>query len=343
MKELGKLLSLNVCIALALVVVAAAYMKNPRLERLLWPFLVSMTYSTCIGGLAWWILPRCATRFVHSKWLRWLQLSALLSVLSMVGGTIGFALLKWQPFVNLYLEYKASMLTCWVVTMIIGTVSYVIEESKYKMQATSLELRTRELEKEKALKAASEAKLQSLESRVHPHFLFNTLNSILSLVRSNPTEAEATIERLAALLCFSLDRHGSLVSLEDELKITRDYLEIERVRFGDRLRFRFEVDESLYAVKLPAMSLQTLAENSVKYAVGAQRSGADIVVTARRNGNGLELEVMDTGPGFDPQSLPQGHGLDTLKQRLEAQFGENSSLWTRRLNPGMEVAFRVPC
>jgi two-component system, LytTR family, sensor histidine kinase AlgZ len=343
MKELGKIFVLNVCIALALVVVAAAYMKNPRLERLLWPFLVSMTYSTCIGGLAWWLVPLLAPRFKHSKWTRWLQLSALLSAISMAGGSIGFALLKWQPFVELYIEYKASMLTCWVITMIIGTVSYVIEESRYRMQATTLELRTRELEKEKALKAASDAKLQSLESRVHPHFLFNTLNSILSLVRSNPTEAEATIERLAALLRFSLDRHSSLVTLEDELKITRDYLEIERVRFGDRLRFRIEVDESLISVKLPAMSLQTLVENSVKYAVGAQRSGADITVRARRNGNGLDLEVTDTGPGFAPDSLPAGHGLDTLKQRLEAQFGEQAKLWTRRLNPGMEVAFRVPC
>lgn len=343
MKKIGNLILLSLLIALVIVVMTAAFMKNPRLERLFWPFLISMMYSTSIGGLSWFILPKVAPRFRHNSWIQWLQLAGVLTVISAVGCTIVFLILNYQPFIDLQMEYKASMWSCWFITMAIGTVSYVVELAKHRLQATTLALRTRELEKEKALKAASDAKLQSLESRVHPHFLFNTLNSILSLVRSNPAEAEATIERLAALLRFSLDRHGSLVSLEDELQITRDYLEIERVRFGDRLRFRFEVDASLLAAKLPAMSLQTLVENSVKYAVGAQRSGADIIVKARRNGNGLELEVMDTGPGFAPESLPAGHGLDTLKQRLEAQFGEQAKLWTRRLDPGMEVAFRVPC
>jgi two-component system LytT family sensor kinase len=230
-----------------------------------------------------------------------------------------------------------------LITSVIGSVVFVVEEAKHRLQSTTLELRTRELERARALKSAADAKLQSLESRVHPHFLFNTLNSISSLVRSNPEQAEVLLERLAALLRFSLDRHGSLVSLADEIQITRDYLDIEKARFAERLQYSFEIPEDLLTVELPAMSLQTLAENSVKFAVGVQRQGASIAIRARRLGKEVEFEVSDTGPGFSPDSLPAGHGLDTLKQRLDSHFGDAATLSARRLDPGMEVAFRIPC
>jgi two-component system sensor histidine kinase AlgZ len=343
MKKLGKILALGFAIALFVVILIAGFMSNPRLEFLLVPFAVSMTYSTVIGGLSWWLLPRYAPRFHHSPLLRWVQLVLLLTAISLAGGSLAFGLMIAQPFVRLGLEYRPSMLICWIITMVIGGISYVVEHARYKLQASTLELRTRELEREKALQAATDAKLRSLESRIHPHFLFNTLNSISSLVRTNPTEAETTIERLAALLRFSLDRHGSLVSLADELQITRDYLDIEKTRFGERLRFRIEVPAELLNAQVPAMSIQTLAENSVKYAVGTQRTGADIVVRAATIGDSIELTVSDTGSGFSLDSLPLGHGLDTLKQRLATFFGERTSLDIRPLPQGMEVAFRVPC
>lgn len=343
MKELGKILGVSLAIALVIVMLTAGVMRDPRPERLLWAFVVSMTYSTTIGGLSWWVLPRIAPRLHESVWLRWVQLVLLLTMLSLVGGTVAFGLMMAQPFVRIRMEYFGSMLTCWVITVTIGSISYVVERMRHHLEQSTLQLRTRELERERALQAATDAKLRSLESRVHPHFLFNTLNSISSLVRTNPSEAEATIERLAALLRFSLDRDGSLVSLEDELRITRDYLDIEKTRFGDRLRFRFEVPEELLGARVPAMSVQTLTENSVKHAVGALRVGADIVIRATGSGDSVELSVVDSGPGFEQDSLPAGHGLDTLKQRLEALFGGRTGLTMRRLEAGMEVRFRVPC
>jgi len=343
MNQLVKLIGLSLAIAAVIVVITAVSLRNPSFQRLMWPFLISILYSTSIGGLSWWTLARLAPRFSHVKTIQWSQLVGILTVNSFLGGTFAYLVMVWQPFVRIQIEYIPSMLTCLIITQLIGCISFVVEEAKHKVQATTLQLQTRELERERALKAASEAKLQSLESRIHPHFLFNTLNSISSLVRSNPTEAEVLIERLAALLRFSLDRHGSLVSLADEMQITRDYLNIEKTRFGDRLRYHFEIPAELLDAKVPAMSLQTLAENSVKYAVGSQRQGADIFIRARRNGPSIQLEVADSGPGFSPDSLPSGHGLDTLRQRLESLFGDRATLNTRRLDPGMEVAFTVPC
>lgn len=343
MLGLAKILGLNLVVAIVVLILFASYMSNPRPERMLWPFVISLTFSTFIGTLAWLVLPKAAPHLTGSSITRWLQILGMLSLISWAGGTMAYTVMVLQPFVDLRLGYGRSMVTCLVFTLSIGCITYIVEEARNRVQATTLQLRTRELERERALKAAADAKLQSLESRIHPHFLFNTLNSISSLVRSNPAEAEALIERLAALLRFSLDRHGNLVSLADEIQITRDYLDIEKARFGERLRYSFEIPEELHGALVPAMSLQTLAENSVKYAVGAQRQGAEIYVRAKRQGKEIELEVSDTGPGFSPDSLPSGHGLDTLKQRLDSHFGEAASLSTRRLDPGMEVAFRIPC
>lgn len=343
MRHLVKILVLNTLVALLLILITSVFMRDPRPERLLWPFVVSWIYATTIGCICWWVLPRVAPRIRGNALVRWLQLLVILFAIGLGGGTLAFLVMISQPILRLQLEYIPSMIPCILITLLIGSISYVVEEARHRLQATTLELRTKELERERALKAASEAKLQSLESRIHPHFLFNTLNSISSLVRSRPEQAEEMIEGLAALLRFSLDRHGKLVSLSDEIKITRDYLEIEKARFGERLRYKFEIPDELLNTQLPAMSLQTLAENSVKYAVGVQRSGAEIRIRASQVNQMIGFEVSDTGPGFSPDSLPAGHGLDTLKQRLDSLYGDRATLTTRRLEPGMEVAFRIPC
>ncbi len=343
MRHLAKLLFFNTLVALIVILISSSFLRDPRPERLLRSFVVSWVYATTIGSICWWVLPRVAPRIRGSALTRWLQLLLVLFAIGLGGGTLAFLLMVTQPFLRVRLEYLPSMAICIVITLLIGSISCVVEEARHRLQASTLELRTRELERERALKAASDARLQSLESRIHPHFLFNTLNSISSLVRSSPEQAEEMIERLAALLRFSLDRHGNMVSLADELKITRDYLEIEKARFGERLRYAFEVPEELLQAQVPALSLQTLAENSVKYAVGVQRNGAEIFIRARAKNQMIEFEVSDTGPGFSPDSLAAGHGLDTLKQRLDSLFGERATLTTRRLEPGMEVAFRIPC
>ena len=122
-----------------------------------------------------------------------------------------------------------------------------------RLEETTLQLRTKELERERALKLATEAQLASLESRIHPHFLFNTLNSISSLIPEDPARAERLVEQMAALLRFSLDANQSgLVPLSSELKIVADYLEIERARFGDRLRYQIDVPAELNELPHPA-------------------------------------------------------------------------------------------
>jgi signal transduction histidine kinase len=215
-----------------------------------------------------------------------------------------------------------------LITFTVGIVAMVVVSLQTRLTDAQEELHRRQMAEERANKMAVEARIASLESRIHPHFLFNTLNSISALVREDPQQAERTIEKLAALLRASLDsENAGLVTVREELGVVRDYLDIEKVRFGERLRYRIEVDPAAESQSVPALSIQTLAENSVKYAVGVRANGAEIVITARVHNGQLRVEVSDDGPGFPAEAKPKpGHGIDLLQRRLSALFGSSASL-----------------
>jgi LytS/YehU family sensor histidine kinase len=175
-------------------------------------------------------------------------------------------------------------------------------------------------------RANAEAQLASLESRVQPHFLFNTLNSIAALTHEDPPAAERMAGQLAALMRSSLDRAAPLVPLDQELRTVVDYLEIEQARFGNRLRYRFEVPRDTADVEVPRLSIQTLVENSVKYAVSPRPAGGSILVRAARANGRVRLTVEDDGPGFDAAALADGHGLSLLQSRLALTFHGAASL-----------------
>jgi LytS/YehU family sensor histidine kinase len=212
-----------------------------------------------------------------------------------------------------------------------------------QLENTRLKLRTEELERERAVKLVTEARLTALEARLHPHFLFNTLNSISSLIPADPERAERMVERMAALLRFSLDAHQSgLVTLDRELKIVRDYLEIEQARLGQRLRYQLDAGAELMDCTVPPLSIQTLVENSIKYAVAPDRQGGEIRVQAGRRNGCLQIGVADTGPGFTLDSAQAGHGLDNLRSRLGALFGNAAELRVDRLDGWTTVTLQVP-
>jgi sensor histidine kinase YesM len=241
-----------------------------------------------------------------------------------IGVLIGFV----PPSKFLKAWYPGALNVSVYFTLIFGLGGAALGEARTRLEKTTLALRTKERDEAEARRLATEAQLASLESRVDPHFLFNTLNSIAALVRENPAAAERVIEQFAALMRSSLDRRASLVRLDEELALVRSYLEIERVRFGQRLRFCLEQGADVEGALVPRMSLQTLAENAVKYAVSPSREGATITVSAALDHGQLRLRVEDYGPGFDDSHLPDGHGLQLLKSRLMMTFGDAGTLTT---------------
>jgi LytS/YehU family sensor histidine kinase len=230
-----------------------------------------------------------------------------------------------------------------IITLAIGMSVSLYETLRYKLQAATLEARTRQMEQERAYKLLAEAQLSSLESRIHPHFLFNTLNSIAALIPLDPQRAEDTVGKLASLLRFSLNaQHSGLVPLEQELKIVRDYLEIESTRFGPRLRYEIIVPASLDSVKVPPLALQTLVENSVKHVAATRTEGASIRVTGAMESDRIRLEVLDDGPGFSLGAAAPEHGLGNLAARLELLFGGAGRLGVTRESEHTIVRISFP-
>ena len=177
---------------------------------------------------------------------------------------------------------------------------------------------------------ANNAQLAMLRYQLNPHFLFNTLNSISTLVLLKQTDrANAMLSRLASFLRYSLvgEREG-LATVAQEAEALKLYLDIERTRFESRLRTRFDIAPDVMEARLPSLLLQPLIENSIKYAVTPSEDGADILVDARRMGDRLVITIADTGPGLggasaDTTPAGTGVGLGNIRDRLLQSYGDD--------------------
>jgi len=207
------------------------------------------------------------------------------------------------------------------------------------------EARYRELQIARLSEQLTGARFEALQAQVNPHFLFNTLNTIAVLVRDDDRDgAVRIVEHLAAVLRRTLARDRSNeVTLAGELELVQDYLAIEQARFSDRLRPVFVIDEALRAAAVPSFALQHLVENAIRHGIARQPDAGLIQVSARRDGNVLELTVLDDGPGIEPSAVRPGHGLANTRERLRALYGERASLGVARVSPrGTAAILRVP-
>ncbi|MBT3530766.1 MAG: histidine kinase [Gammaproteobacteria bacterium] len=214
-------------------------------------------------------------------------------------------------------------------------------------------------EKEKSLRSealAHEAQLLMLRYQLNPHFLFNTLNAISTLVLSESTEqANGMLTKLSKFLRYSLD-HSPLdkVSLAHELETSRLYLDIEEVRFGERLRLEMNIEREAENAMVPTMILQPLIENSIKYAISKSESGGTISITARTGKDEgvkyLLLKVSDDGPGLpdndgesDILAFSQGVGISNIRNRLQQIYGERHDLeFFNAKTGGLTVMVKIP-
>jgi sensor histidine kinase YesM len=274
-------------------------------------------------------------------------MDALVLLGTATSGTLaGGLLLSWIgifPRGEYWLEFRSAYPVSIVISLVVGLGITSFETLRYKLQATTLELRTRQVEQERAYKLLAEAQLSSLESRIHPHFLFNTLNSIAALIPRDPQLAEDTVGKLASLLRFSLNANQSgLAPLSQELKIVRDYLEIEKTRFGPRLRYEITIPEALQDANVPPLALQSLVENAVKHVVSERSQGATIHIHGSEESGRILLEVSDDGPGFSLDSITPEHGLGNLIARLDLLFGGAGQLEVARENDRTIVRLSFP-
>jgi signal transduction histidine kinase len=299
--------------------------------------LMGLSGTLLLGGLA-----RRLAQGGHS--LRFLVPVGIVAF-TVVGGLLAQALLVPLGFTRadrFWPDYLDSLRSALPLALMFGLGAFAHSALQARMATMERQLREQQLAEGRIRKLAEEARLRSLEARVHPHFLFNTLNSISALIPVNPEHAEQLVGRLAVLLRASLDstRHP-LIPLREELAMVTSYLAIESARFGDKLRCSIEVQAGGQEHPVPPMAVQSLVENAVKHGVMARGEG-DIFVDVALAETGLRVEVRDTGPGFDLTAVPAGRGLDNLVERLQALFGDSAGLRVFRRDDQTVVELALP-
>jgi LytS/YehU family sensor histidine kinase len=334
-------------IVVTLVFTGVSWRTPPRV--LLEQFLVALLFSCVIGPMLALVMPRvghaAACRFTFP--FNWFVLIPTMVAIAIVGSFTAILILAAIGYLH-----GAGIIAAWmagslkasiIITLTFGIFVTVLETMRSRLEETTVALRTKERDEAEARRLAAEAQLASIESRVQPHFLFNTLNSIAALVHDDPAGAERMTGQLAALLRSSLDSTAMpLVTLDDELRVVRAYLEIERVRFGDRLRYQIDVDEASRSAKVPRLAVQTIVENSVKYAVSPRREGGSVTVRAAATNGHVQVSIADDGPGFDASAALPGHGLALVRDRLAMTLGDRANLRVDSAVGNTTVTIDVP-
>ncbi len=227
---------------------------------------------------------------------------------------------------------------------------YAIQFALYHLVRNVQRLRQKEQQATELLARAREQELAALKAQVNPHFLFNTLNSISATLRRNPEQAREMIAKLSGMMRYALDSSDrDLVSLREEIDFARQYLDLERHRFSDRLEAQVDIDADKDALDtpLPPMVLQPLVENALRHGIAPSEEGGSVTVEVTTENDRLHVCVEDTGVGpndDDPLSAsPDGTGLATTNTRLEHTYGPDAALHTALKAPtGFAVWFSLP-
>lgn len=292
--------------------------------------------------------------FLWSHWL--FNFRPIVQIIGHVAGIIVFFLvmgtlsyyfsdyLEGFVYFEHWTEYMMMMLSSWDALRIHD--QYIITVGVYYVIKYFQGLQHQEHEKSELAIHNKEMQISLLKSQINPHFLFNTLNSISTLVNSSKEQARKVITQLSDVFRYALDSHsGEMVKLIHEIEFIENYIRIQQVRFGDRLKFEKLVDPTCLSVSIPPMILQPLVENSVKYGIAPKEEGGTISLIVKRSGPIIFFEVKDNGLGSNAKKVMDGTssgvGMTNTDLRLKSYFGAQSHLRVRSSELGYSVSFFI--
>lgn len=300
----------------------------------------SVTWYACIAAvpLLWWL----AHRFPVTQQRPWraigLQLAAVLGLILAVSVVQYLAAYRGSPMAPSYSNYLPVALQSSVVPLLgLAALLNALETRRRAVHGV--------IEAQRLRAELAESRLEAVTSQLQPHFLFNTLQSISTLIHKDPAAADAMLAKLSDLLRDVLRRSRNvLVSLNDELRMTGTYLELAQLRYGDRLRVTTDVDDSVRGAAVPMLLLQPLVENALKHGVGARAAGGSVSLSAKRDDGRIRIVVSDDGEGLNTdRAAREGTGLANTRERLRHAFGEDQSLeLVPRPGGGVDVTIRIP-
>ncbi len=276
----------------------------------------------------------------------WPQRVAFFAGIPIVGVFIGYGIglaILGVDVPQLVIDRPSLLVAILLLSLLVSTFWYRFLANKARLAEVEAE---RERQHARALeleRQALDGQLRSLQAQIEPHFLFNTLANVVSLIDTAPADARRMLERLIALLRHSLAASRAVqVNLGQEADLLRAYLEILSIRMGPRLAYEIDVPEPLRAQRVPPLLLQPLVENAIQHGLEPKVEGGTVRVQARQEGGTLTLEVSDDGLGFGATTRGDGVGLANLGQRLAAHYGESGRLSIGDAQPGTRVPITLP-
>ena len=284
-----------------------------------WFALMAVITGGALPAALLWLVVACALKRPLQKLTRlgqWLSGMAL----GAGAGLYGCALLVWVGFVG-NAPWVASAISGALIAA--GLVAALIWRAQQRTPASAA------------------ARLTELQSRIRPHFLFNTLNSAIALVRQEPAKAEMLLEDLSELFRSALVDQGEAVALEQEIELAKRYLAIEEVRFGSRLRVEWVIDPSTLQARLPPLLLQPLVENAVKHGVEPSTNGADIKISTKRRGDLVLIKITNTAPGGQGHA-GAGVALQNVRDRLRLLHDVQASFRCTWVDGIYQVRMEIP-
>jgi two-component system LytT family sensor kinase len=315
---------------LVITVVVATGLSYENPSHWLDNLVSSFVFSSCIGLSIQGFIILMMKRLERLTPLRRLALQFAVYLIAGFAGTeIGYLILRyaWYGGAIDFGGHLRLLLLNLILATVFGSAAAVYISLRRTAGRMALKLKEKEMNEERLERLRTRAELDALQAKINPHFLFNTLNSIASLISENPAAAESTVEKLSELFRYTLQRSGNgTVRLSEELEIVRSYLEIEKVRFGDRLRFDIRADESLNDFQIPPLLVQPLVENSIKHGIALDPQGGSVDVEAKRTPHACIITVTDSGKGFAATGEDPGFGLKSIRERLTLAYGESASL-----------------
>jgi len=305
-------------------------------------FVVNFIFSQCIG------ISICSSVMASLHFLKpthlFLQLvSIMLGILigSIVGTFAGSISAGISP--EIFFQKYGFFIEVIFLGLFFGSIVSYFFISRERISATEAIIQEERIKRLANEKKGVEAHLKLLQAQIEPHFLFNTLSNILSLLDSDLEKGKSMLADLIHYLRTSLSKsRGDLVTMAQEMEMVRAYLNIFKIRMGDRLRYAIDIPDAIKDHPFPPMLVQPLVENAIKHGLEPKIEGGEVLIHAKENGDLLKLEIADTGLGF-LEERKLGVGLSNTKGRLKSLYGDRGRLVLEENRPtGLRAIIEVP-
>ncbi|MCK4545234.1 histidine kinase [candidate division WOR-3 bacterium] len=315
-----------------------AYFSN-RLSDYHIYLLTTLAFTNCISFFEYLLFHQIAIR-INNFFKNKINILLVGSLGVFLGFESAILILRYFFSIRLYPSNKTGHLILLIITLIIG-LSITMSITAFSSLRVRLKDKEKEIEHLKRLKA--ESRLSVLQSKVNPHFLFNTLSSMVNLAHSNPDKVENMILALSDIYRMVLSLPESeMITIKEEMSLVKKYLDIERIRLGNRLRNNINVDKTLNNFKIPPLIIEMMVENAVIHGISPKKEGGIIDINIYKENDRCNIAVKDNGIGIDKNVNSDGYGIYSVKNRLKIVYND-SHFDIRKIDTGGTlVSMEIP-